>query len=497
VKREALEFTLLDGALGKLSKQARLVLQRGSIYDQPVEADGLAYMIGTEQDCMPEIGEELVELSSWGLISQPPGTTTYAIHSLVKDWARKQIPILEQHELLIMAANYWLGVGKESRSLNPELNAWQYLISAGEVDQSFQVMERIAKYLDRFGQVGLLLRMLKINTPGLKGRSLASALHIQGVVYQGFGEYPQALKYYEQSLAIDEELGDRSGVAYSLGQLGILHQIQGEYSQALKYYEQSMAIAEELGDRSGVGNSLHQLGMLRQDQGEYPQALKYYEQSLAIAEELGDRSGMSRSLHQLGNLHCAQGEYPQARHRYEQSLAIKKELGDRSGMAITLAQMGLLFEQEELLPNAVVCLVQAAVLFQSLGAPQQKQAQKDIARLKGKMGADTFQKALADAGMPLNAQEPDNPGEGITREQVIKIITNNTIVVLTNEPEKKEKWRQELGQLHGQLESQGISDLAVFADLCYRLIEGAKPQELTPQVPENLQTNWQTILSKI
>lgn len=40
----------------------------------------------------------------------------------------------------------------------------------------------------------------------------------------------------------------------------MLHQDRGEYGEALRYYEQSLRIAEELGDRVGVARSLHQLG---------------------------------------------------------------------------------------------------------------------------------------------------------------------------------------------------------------------------------------------
>ena len=79
--------------------------------------------------------------------------------------------------------------------------------------------------------------------------------------------------------------------------------MQGEYPQALDFYQRSLKIREEIGDRDGVAKSLHQIGMLHQDQGEYPQALNFYQRSLKIKEEIGDRPGLARSLAETGLLY--------------------------------------------------------------------------------------------------------------------------------------------------------------------------------------------------
>jgi len=44
------------------------------------------------------------------------------------------------------------------------------------------------------------------------------------MLHPGSGEYTQAAQRYEQSLATFEELGDRQGIANSLGQLGLLEE---------------------------------------------------------------------------------------------------------------------------------------------------------------------------------------------------------------------------------------------------------------------------------
>ena len=88
----------------------------------------------------------------------------------------------------------------------------------------------------------------------------------------------------------------------SLHQLGMLAQATGEYDEARKLYQQSLKIDQELGDKSGVSSSLHNLGVLAQDTGEYEEARKLYQQSMKIKQELGDKSGVSGSLQSLGTL---------------------------------------------------------------------------------------------------------------------------------------------------------------------------------------------------
>jgi hypothetical protein len=52
----------------------------------------------------------------------------------------------------------------------------------------------------------------------------------------------------------------------------MLAQYRGDYDEAERQYNNSLAIAEELGDRAGMGSTYHQLGVLAQERGDYDQA---------------------------------------------------------------------------------------------------------------------------------------------------------------------------------------------------------------------------------
>ncbi len=532
LRGELLAFTLVEKAIAELSERAALLLHCAAIYDEPTPLEGLAFMLGDEQDAMPGVDDEVASLLGWGLLTRVPGTDDYVVHTLVRDWARDPLRMSGEERLALLrrAAGYWLGMGRDSTSLQPELNAHHYLFEAGDYEQAGDIVNTATEYLLRWGQIELLLRLLTGSVRTLSGGRKAVALGNLATVYQGLGDYTAARRIYEQVLAEFETLGARPQRAAVLYQLGILHQAQGEYDRARQRYEQSLAIAEELGDRAGVARSLHQLGILHQDQGEYEGARQRYEQSLVIFQELGDRAGVARSLHDLGALHQDQGEYERARQRYEQSLAIKEELGDRAGVALSLAQMGLLFEQEGHLDQAVGVLARALALFDQLGAPQREQARRDLARLRDKMGEEAFEKALHQAGVsaasgggsalrraaaslfkaagqhlgglrrrgdPSAALRAGVAQPGMTAEQFMQVLVNNTVAVLTRAPDNKREWWEALGQLQVQARQAGPTELAAFVGVLQRLVEGALPETLTPGVPAEFGQAWQQILNGI
>ena len=81
------------------------------------------------------------------------------------------------------------------------------------------------------------------------------------------GNLEEAQAKYEQSLAIDVELGDRSGFAISVFQLGQIHEEQGSYHEALEKYLTCLSFEEELGV-PGAHMTRQTIARLREEMGE-------------------------------------------------------------------------------------------------------------------------------------------------------------------------------------------------------------------------------------
>jgi tetratricopeptide (TPR) repeat protein len=197
--------------------------------------------------------------------------------------------------------------------------------------------------------------------------SLASTYHELGWTAQARGRLDEAQDWYRQSLAITEELGNRPGMAATYHQLGWTAQDRGRLDEAEDWYRKALAIKEELGNRPGMATTYHQLGVTAQARGRLDEAEDWYRQSLAIEEELGDRPGMATSYHQLGVAAQARGRVDEAEDWYRQSLAITEELGDRSGMAISYHQLGVAAQDRGWLDEAEDWYRQSLTIKEELG----------------------------------------------------------------------------------------------------------------------------------
>jgi tetratricopeptide (TPR) repeat protein len=303
-------------------------------------------------------------------------------------------------------------------------------------------------------------------------REMASSLGQLGMIHQERGNLVEAQAKYEQSLVTFAELGAKREMASSMHRLGMIHQEQENLGEAQAKYEQSLAIRVELGDKSGIAMSLHNLGIIHQEQGNLGEARVKYEQSLAVFDELGAKHEMASSLHQFGRIHQKQGNLGEAQAKYEQSLAIRMELGDKSGIASSLNQLGRIHQLQGNYREALKKYAQALMLFEQLGSPDAESARHNIALLRDEMGEEAFAAALAELGAEIGG-EPET--EEMTLEQMVDMVVQNTLAVLTDAPGQREEWWGMLGQLRAQAQGYGEAGFVAFLDAVQQVVEGAEP----------------------
>jgi CHAT domain-containing protein/tetratricopeptide (TPR) repeat protein len=195
----------------------------------------------------------------------------------------------------------------------------------------------------------------------------ASSLNNLGDTYNSLGQYSKAIEFNQQSLTIFRQIGNRYGEANSLNNLGNAYSDLGQYSKAIEFNQQSLAIQREIGDRNGEASSLGNLGNVYNSLGQYPKAIEFFQQSLAIAKEIGDRKRESNSLNNLGNTYVNLGQYPKAIEFYQQSLAIQREIGDRNGEAFSLNNLGNTYVNLGQYPKAIEFYQQSLAVFRAIG----------------------------------------------------------------------------------------------------------------------------------
>ena len=146
--------------------------------------------------------------------------------------------------------------------------------------------------------------------------SEAGAISLRAGVLNGFGlllsnqgDFVQAKRRCEESVALFRELGATGSMAWPLHHLACIAVDEGEYSRAAALFEECQTHFSEAEDKLGLAYTLCHLATMYSDKGEYEKACSCAQESLTRFRELEDNGGILEALRFLADiLFVSQGE---------------------------------------------------------------------------------------------------------------------------------------------------------------------------------------------
>lgn len=158
---------------------------------------------------------------------------------------------------------------------------------------------------------------------------------------------PDAHRFYRESLAAYEALGDGYGQALALENLGTLTRLHpGDWDAARQLHEQSMAIRRSLGDRLGIADSARYIAALAIRTGEVGTARQLHEERLAIERELDNAAHVAEALSDLGEIALSEGRLTDAGAYLEEARAIYEAFHDQQSLVRVLTGLGELARRQ-------------------------------------------------------------------------------------------------------------------------------------------------------
>jgi tetratricopeptide (TPR) repeat protein len=136
-----------------------------------------------------------------------------------------------------------------------------------------------------------------------------------------------ALKFIKQSLALSEELGNKSDIAFSLHRLGIYYGAKGNNARCIHYMEKSLALYQELENEPEIARLWHNIGYAHYENEEIDLAYSYIQKALALNEKLEDLDSIAYCYNIFSWIHFTKGELDLALDYQKRSLIIHKERG--------------------------------------------------------------------------------------------------------------------------------------------------------------------------
>ncbi len=214
-----------------------------------------------------------------------------------------------------------------SKVLERDPKSVDTLVAMGRVENKSGNPQGGLEYLNR-------ALMLTIQLENEEGK--ATVLQAIGIAYRLLKEQDEALRNYQESLAIKRRLGDKRGMAASLNEIAQIQERLGKPDQALKSYEEALKLRREIGDRKGAANILIDLGAFYYDRSQTDKSMELFKESLLLQRELGDEQNQALCLNNIGATYFAKGQYQDAITYLQQALQLREKIDTPEEIAETL-----------------------------------------------------------------------------------------------------------------------------------------------------------------
>jgi len=298
-----------------------------------------------------------------------------------------------EHELSSILAAAKRALDQEAGDLPLTFSIYiqEYLEKSGRWNEALALYDRMIDSARRIQRNDYLLsallgysslsfgvsRFSEAQSAALEARSLAHAVGDEqsealainwlGNIACQLGNYDEAIRLHEQSLAMRRKIGKPHLVAASLHNLATACAAYGLTDRAAELYEESLAINRTTGNRQGMSITLNNLGNLARNQERFADARKYYQECLETSSELGDHHGRAAAIGNLGSLAYVERDLSKAESLVQEALRSHRRIDDRQGIAESLCNLGGIALCQRRLDRAKELLTESLTSFEDTG----------------------------------------------------------------------------------------------------------------------------------
>jgi tetratricopeptide (TPR) repeat protein len=184
-----------------------------------------------------------------------------------------------------------------------------------------------------------------------------------------------------------KEIDERWGIAIVINDLGLVATKIGEYAEAKRLLQESLATFREIGNREGMVFSLINLSAALLELGEHGAARQLLQESLALCSEAGDRLGSARALKNLGLVALAMADDSEAARCFHEALKTAMDIQALPVALEVLAEMASLARRAGNDRQAIELLT-LAVHHPTSSRETKDRAQRLLAELASRFPAD-------------------------------------------------------------------------------------------------------------
>ncbi|HXB11193.1 MAG TPA: SpoIIE family protein phosphatase, partial [Bacteroidia bacterium] len=183
----------------------------------------------------------------------------------------------------------------------------------------------------------------------IKSRAnLGSDYSSMGNVYMYENENAKALAYNDTALQIDEEVGNKDGLAIVCGNLGLIYNNEENYPKSLEYYFKSMVVEKQINDKRPMGFTYGGIGHVYTVMKNYKKARLYLDSGLKISLQIADKENIANAYANIAMIDSIEGDYNKSLANYKTFIIYRDSLKNEASTKKNVqTEMNFEFEQKQ------------------------------------------------------------------------------------------------------------------------------------------------------
>ena len=339
---------LIDWSHDLLSLQERAVLRRLSVFAGGWTMEGAEAVCPGDGVDRRDVLEVLTSLVDKSLVAVELDGARYRLLETIRNYANEKLAVSgEESAVRERHLDFYLVLSElaESHQNGPDQPAWrarldleqENLLSAhsfcGRVAEGGAKGLRLANAMQMYWfRSGLLATGKRLMTEALRhpgaqtrDRQRSEALSAAGLYCSFAGEYDEASRLLEESLAIARELGDQEQVIATLESLGFAEFGRGRFEAARAYAEEALSLARKSGDQRILASALNAVAQMHRADGNVAAAAPLYDEVVTLGRRLDDMELVAIGLLNLTMTYVARAAYTEATKALREIIALARQ----------------------------------------------------------------------------------------------------------------------------------------------------------------------------
>ncbi len=181
---------------------------------------------------------------------------------------------------------------------------------------------------------------------------LAEIFLTLGSILRDMGQVRESLRAYSDAESIFRRNDHLEGRCRALNQMAGVYFKQTDYRHALSTLLEAMEMAQELGDRTKIAFMMGNIGRIYTFMGNLAEAERHLKTNIELSDDLGDQLEVARAQLSLGYVQMQRGDYDQAERSFEIAYPMVITAASARDEAICLSYQGELARRRNLLPES-------------------------------------------------------------------------------------------------------------------------------------------------